>query len=286
MFHRKHIKKALLFLIIVAFFNLVSCTEQGIVNTDKKEVASNETIDIENDIEISVDPEMAGILHNEILSEFNNRHTILSGPLDEDTFIRYYQESVNTVFKRNGIRIIVSKDEIRSDLLMLREFTESGVFNFFSPPRETNIEPLISHGIVTGKLTQAESEYIRKLFNSLKNGVLFSKDSAQDQLLSSEFESIEDIDKDMLVSIECIAQSTSEFWSEFLIHSLPDGEIYILYKDDEYVWRKTCDICGGIMGIWAGGPGGAIILGGLASIAFHVVYNDGQGWWDTVTGWF
>lgn len=285
MFYRKHIRKALLFLIIVTFFNLVSCTEQSIVSTDEKDVASNEMIDIENDIETSVDPEMAGILHNEILSEFNNKHTILSGPLDEDTFIRYYQESVNTVFKKNGIRIIVTEDAIRSDLLMLREFTVSGVFNFFAPPREINIEPLISHGIVTGKLTQAESEHIRNLFNSLKNGVLFSKDSAQDQLLSSGFESIEDIDKDMLVSIECIAQSTSEFWSEYLVHST-DGEIYTLYKDDEYIWRTSCDICGGIIGVWAGGPGGSIVLGGLASIAFHVVYNDGQGWLDTIRGWF
>ncbi len=285
MFYRKHIRKAILVLIAISFFNFVSCAEEGIVSTDKKEVASNGMIDTENEIEISVDPEMAGILHNEILSEFNNRHTILSGSLDIDTFIRYYQESVNAVFKRNGIRIIVTDDDIRADLLMLRELTDSGVFNFFSLPRETKIEPLISHGIVTGKLTETESEYIRKLFKSLKNDVLISKDSAQDHLLSSEYERIiEDIDRDMLVSIGCIAKSTSEFWGEYLGDSIDEGKY--VYKDDEYIWRTSCDLCGAIMGAWAGGPGGSIILGGAASLAFHVVYNYGPSWWDTVKGWF
>ncbi len=274
----------MLLLIGIVFFNLVSCAEEGIVSTDANMAISYEMIDAENEIEISIDPEMAGILHNEILSEFNNRHTILSGPLDEDTFIKYYQEAVNAVFKRNGIRIIVSKDDIRADIFMLQELTDKGVFNFFSLPQETKIEPLILHGIDTGKLTEVESEYIRKLFKSLKNDVRISTDCAHDHLLSAEDESIEDIDRDMLLSIECIAISTSEFWGDYLGQRIDEGTL--VYKDDEYIWRTSCDICGGIMGVWAGGPGGSVVLGGLASLSFHVVYNYGPSWWDTVKGWF
>ena len=94
--------------------------------------------------------------------------------LAREIFISKLAESSNEVFKRNGLRINVVKEDINNTLECFESWRDEGVFNIFKPVAERNVEDiykLLDYMESNNLYSKNDIDQIRYSIGVIENGV-------------------------------------------------------------------------------------------------------------------
>ncbi len=268
-------KKSTVAVILISFIwmSYFSCTgEYEVVNPEDQSDGNRGMV------KKVIGIEDVGKLHNQVLTEFNDRIPLKSGnKVDIETFVRHFIESANKILEREDYVNRVNQQDVARVLKKFLELKSEGTINFFDLPEdipEESMKNLVEKGYFPKKSAEKYLRVFREIKAEGRNSAIFHQNTnlfpGSSRGENERYEMFVDVSK-----------HSYTLWSS-LYDSDDEDTTVIVPEKIEQIETIYWDAVGALAGVMiTGGAGcgvGGILGGLLGSIVFIVWGDDVEDW--------